>query len=96
MLRYLTSPTFEPLSATSLQLLRKKLLFLVALATAKRVGELQAISRYVKFSSSGACLAYVPEFLAKTESASHPLPFSFLVKCLADFAAGLDQDVCGG
>ena len=88
VLRYLISSTFEPLSATPFHLLMK-VLFLVALATAKRVWELQAISRYVSFSSCGACLAYVLEFLTMTESASHPLPRSFLVKPLAD----LDQDL---
>ena len=93
VLRYLISATFEPLSSTPLCSLTKKVLFLVALAMAKRVGELQAISRYVSFASSGACLAYVPEFLAKTESASHPPPRSFLVKSLSDFAAGLDQNL---
>ena len=93
VLRYLLSSTFEPLATTPLCLLMKKVLFLTALATAKRVGELQALSRYVSFSSSGACVAYVPEFLAKTESALHPLPRSFLGKSLADFATGLDQDL---
>ena len=29
----------------------------------------------------------------KTESALHPLPRSFLVKSLTDFAAGLDQEL---
>ena len=82
VLRYLISSTFEPLSSTPLCNLMKVVLFLVALATAKRVGELQAISPYISFALSAACLAYVPEFLAKTKSASHPLPRSFLVKSL--------------
>ena len=33
-------------------------------------------------------LLYVPEFLAKTESALRPLPRSFLVKYLSDFVMG--------
>ena len=65
VLCYLNSPTFEPLSSASLRNVMKKVLFLVSLATAKRVGELQAVSRYVSFASSNACLSYVPEFLAK-------------------------------
>ena len=93
VLRFLISSTFEPLASTSLHSLMKKVLFPVSLATTKRVGELQAPSRYVSFSSSGACVAYVPEFLAKTESALHSLPRSFLVKSLTDFAAGLDQEL---
>ena len=44
------------------------------------------------FAFSDACLSYVLEFLAKTES-SNPLPRSFLVKSLLDFAAGLDADL---
>ena len=90
VLRYLISSTFEPLTSIPLRSLTKKVSFLLALPTAKRVGELQALSRYVSFSSSGACVAYVPEFFAKTESALHPLPRSFLVKSLSDFAVGLD------
>ena len=51
----------------------------------------------VSFSSSGACLAYVPEFVAKTESALNSLPRSFLIKSLNDFVAGLDEELllCG-
>ena len=68
-------------------------MFLISLATAKRVGELQALSRRVSFSSSSAGLSYVPEFVAKTESALRPLPRSFEVKSLGDFAAGLPDDL---
>ena len=93
VLRCLPSPLFEPLHLCSLRLLTKKVLFLVALATAKLVGELQAISRTVSFANSDACLSYVPEFVTKTESFSNPLPRSFLVKSLSDFAAGLEEDL---
>ena len=92
-LRFLRSSTFEPLSSLSLRALTKKDMFLVLLATAKRVGELQASSRVVSFSSSGACLTYVPEFVAKTESALNPLPSSFMVQSLDDFVAGLDEEL---
>ena len=50
VLRYLRSSTFEPLSSLSLRSLMKKVLFLVS-AKANRVGELQALSRVVSFSS---------------------------------------------
>ena len=93
LLKFIRSSTFEPLSSLSLCSLTKKVLFLVSLATAKRVGELQALSRVVLFSSSGACLSYVPEFVAKTESALNPLPRSFAVNSLDDFAAGLDEEL---
>ena len=45
----------------------------------------------ITFSSEGAVVSYVPEFLAKMESALRPLPRSFLVKSLTDFVAGLDE-----
>ena len=93
VLRFLRSSTFEPLSLLSLRSLTKKVLFLVSLAMARRVGELQALSRVVSFSSSGACLSYVPEFVAKTKSALKSLPRSFVINSPDDFAAGLDEEL---
>ena len=89
---FLRSPVFEPLSSASLRDLTHKTLFLVALAIAKRVGELQALSRVVSFSSSAAGLSYVPEFLAKTETTVRPLPRSFAIQS-QHFAAGLPEDL---
>ena len=43
VLRFLNTSAFEPLSAAPLRALTQKVLFLLALATAKRVGELQAL-----------------------------------------------------
>ena len=88
VLNYLRSSPFKPLSSASLRDLTRKTLFLLSLATAKRVGEL-----HVSFSSSSAGLSYVPEFVAKPESAIRPLPRSFEVKSLGDFAAGLPEDL---
>ena len=68
-------------------------LFLLSLATAKRVSELQSLASMVSFSSEGAGVSYVPEFSAKTEFTLRPLPQSSLVKSLTDFAAGLDEDL---
>ena len=93
VLRFLLSGAFEPLRDAPLHALSKKVLFLLALATAKRVGELQALSRIVSFVGGDACLSYVPEFVAKSESLSRSIPCSFLVKSLSDFAAGLDDDL---
>ena len=39
-----------------------------------------------------ACLSYIPQFVAKSESLPRSIPRSFLVQSLADFAAGLDID----
>ena len=91
VLRYLNSPEFEPLSQASLRTLLLKTLFLLALATAKRVGELHALSSIVTFVGGGACLSYIPQFVAKSESLTRSIPRSFLVKSLSDFAAGLDD-----
>ena len=63
-----------------------------SLTTAKRGGEIQALSRRVSFSSSAAGLSYVPELVAKTESALRPLPRSFEVPSLGDLVAGMSED----
>ena len=91
VLRCLSSSLFEPHHLCSLRNLTKKGLFLVALAMAKRTGELQTASRTVPFVRVDACLSYVPEFIAKTESLSNSLPCSFLMKSLSDFSAGLED-----
>ena len=65
VLTFLCASPFEPLSDASLRDLTRKTLFLIALATAKRVGELQALSCLVSLLSSAAGLSYVPEFVAK-------------------------------
>ena len=93
VLRFLISDAFEPLCDAPLRALSKKVLFLLALATAKQVGEFQALSRIVSFVGDDACLSYVPEFVAKSESLTHSIPRSFLVRSLSDFAAGLDDDL---
>ena len=93
VLTYLVSPAFEPLSQASFRTLTMKTLFLLALATAKRVGELQVLSSIVTFVAGDACLSYIPQFVAKSESLTRSIPRSFLVKSLADFAAGLDNDL---
>ena len=68
VLRYLNTSAFDPLSVAPLRALTQKVLFLLALATAKRVGELQALSAVVTFVQGDACLSYVPQFVAKSES----------------------------
>ena len=93
VLRYLVPPVFEPLSQAPFCALTLKTLFLLALATAKRVGELQALSSVVTFVDGDASLSYIPQFVAKSESLTRSIPRSFLVKSLADFAAGLDIDL---
>ena len=92
VLQFLRGPPFEPLASASLRSLTQKVLFLVSLATARRVGELQAVSHEVSFSGSDAYLFYLPEFCAKTESAVNPLPRSFCVRSLKDFVGELPDE----
>ena len=93
VLRFLRGPPFEPLSFCSLRDLTQKVLFLVSLATARRVAELQAVSRDVSFSGSDIYLSYLPEFRAKTESSANPLPRSFCVRSLSDFVGNLPDEL---
>ena len=92
VLRFLNTSPFEPLSEAPLRALTQ-VLFLLALATAKCVGELQALSSVVTFVHGDACLSYVPQFVAKPESLTRSIPRSFLVKSLSDFATGLDGNL---
>ena len=57
-LTFLCSPIFKPLASSSLRDLTRKTPCLVALAMAKRVGEIQALSRVVSFSSLSAGLSF--------------------------------------
>ena len=93
VLRFLRGPPFEPLSSCSLRDLAQKVLFLVSLATARCVGELQAVSRDVSFSGSDIYLSYLPEFRAKTESSAHLLPRSFCLRSLSDFVGDLPDEL---
>ena len=50
------------------------------------------MSSRVAWVGSNVSLAYLPEFVAKTESDSNPIPRSFIVKSLKDFVGNLDED----
>ena len=58
VLSFLRGPPFEPLSSYSLRDLTRKVLFLLSLATARRVGELQALSAQVSSSGDDLFLSY--------------------------------------
>ena len=91
VLEYLSGPPFEPLADASFRNKIRKVPFLVAMATAKRVGELQALSFSVSHRGDDLVLDYDPFFLAKTESVSNPLPRSVIVQSLADFVGDLPE-----
>ena len=57
-----------------------------------RLGVLQAFSGVAPFVGSAACIFYVPQFGAQSESLTHSIPRSFLVVSLSDFAEGLAVD----
>lgn len=92
VLRALSQPPFEPLRSASFRDLTKKSLFLVSLATAKRVSELQALSRRVASQGEDLLLSYLPEFLAKTERAYNLLPREFRLKSLAPLVGSDDEE----
>ncbi|XP_064087254.1 uncharacterized protein LOC135201886 [Macrobrachium nipponense] len=93
VLRFLSSPEFEPIENLTLRQLTKKVLFLTALATAKRVSELQAVSRLVSYKGDDIFLSFLPEFVAKTESEANTLPRSFRVLALRDFVNGDPEEM---
>ena len=78
VLQYLVTSAFEPLSQASFRALTLKTLFLLALATAKRVGELQALSSLVAFVGADACLSYIPQFCRQV-GVAHPFHPSLLL-----------------
>ena len=93
VLQFLRGPPFEPLASASLRSLTQKVLFLVSLATAHCVGELQAVPREISFSGSDAYLSYLLEFRAKTKSVVNSLPRSFCVRSLKDFVGDLSDEL---
>ena len=93
VLSLLRGAPFEPLVSCSLRDLTRKLLFLLSLATARRVGKLQAVAANVSFSGGDAFLSYLPEFRAKSESAARPIPRSFRVPSLTDFVGSLPDEL---
>ena len=83
------SDVFEPLDNNSRRIIALKTLFLVALATAKRVGELQALSAVVPSQGPDLILSYLLSFVAKTDTVNNPVSRSFLL--YLDFAGNLDE-----
>ena len=91
VLQHLMSSAFEPLESVSLRARTKKTLFLVSLATAKQVSEIQALSKTVAAIGNDLIVLYLPRFIAKTERADAPVPRSFCVLSLREFAGDLEE-----
>ena len=69
VLNSLTTAPYEPLKDAEERLLAHKMLFLLALALAKRVGELHTLSHRVSHSTGWreVSFSFVPGFVAKTQ-----------------------------
>ena len=71
VLRALARPPFEPIHKSELPALTKKVLFLVAAASARRRSCLQALTvkpNHIRFENHGVRLVPDPEFLAKNQT----------------------------
>ncbi|CAJ0948803.1 unnamed protein product [Ranitomeya imitator] len=74
VLNSLTRDPFEPLSQSSLKVLTLKTVFLVAITSARRIGELHALSiqePYLRVTSDNIILRLDPTFLPKVTSDFH-------------------------
>ena len=76
VLQSLTGASYEPLWSCEERFLAQKTLFLLALASAKRIGELHALSHRVSHSRGWAevSFSFVPGFVAKTQDSSSLAP----------------------
>ena len=92
VLEHLRGPVYEALVSKPLKILTIKTLFLLYLATAKMVGEIQALSCRVAFKGPDFSLSYHPGFVGKTKSEKNPLPRSFLVRSLEEFVGDLPEE----
>lgn len=92
VLKALVRPPFEPIGQASIRHLTMKTLFLVALATARRVGELQACSFQIAVQGDDLILSYLPEFAAKTESVSNPVTREFRLRSLSTVVGREDEE----
>ena len=76
VLQSLTGTPYEPLRMCDERFLAQKTLFLLALASAKRIGELHALSYRVSHSRNWGevSLSFIPGFVAKTQDPSSRAP----------------------
>ena len=95
VLRHLSGAPYEPLRGATLRDVTLKTVFLLALASAKRVGELHGLSHEVRHSRGWGSMtfSFVPDFVAKTQDPSifDPRFETFTIPSLRDFTDG-DQD----
>ena len=73
VLKLLRSNEFEPLAGISIKLLTFKTVFLIALATCRRLSGIQALSGLdfdIEFTTHQVTLSFLPDFRAKNQNAS--------------------------
>ncbi|XP_045102555.1 uncharacterized protein LOC123498985 [Portunus trituberculatus] len=92
VLRYLSKAPFEPLRLSSSRDLTRKTLFLLALATAQRVGEIQALSSRTSWQGQDLMVCYLPEFIAKTDTGVHSTAWEFRIKNLTSILGSMDEE----
>ncbi|XP_076048954.1 uncharacterized protein LOC143029809 [Oratosquilla oratoria] len=92
VLNSLRGPPYEPLRDAHLKDLTLKTVFLLALASSKRVGELHAISYRVAHSKGWqeVSFTFLPQFIAKNQDLAKADPrfWSFSIPSLYDFVGG--------
>ena len=99
VLETLISSPYEPLEEASLKFLTHKCVFLLALASAKRVSELQALSGSIAHKEDWSVVSFdfARDFLAKTEVPSSTRKFvrAFQIPALSKFSSEHnDQLLC--
>ncbi len=74
VLRKLTEPPYEPLATASFKFLTYKTIFLLSLASAKRIGELHALTKDFSHTENwtSISLQFDKSFLAKTQDPADP------------------------
>ncbi|XP_076049118.1 uncharacterized protein LOC143029868 [Oratosquilla oratoria] len=92
VLNALRGPPYEPLRDANFKDLTLKTVFLLALASSKRVGELHAISYRVAHSKGWqeVSFTFLPQFVAKNQDPAKADPrfWSFSIPSLDDFVGG--------
>ena len=92
VLKALCAPPYEPLGRSDFRALTKKTIFLISLATAKRIGEMQGISHIIAWMGDNVLLSYMDNFYPKTDRADNPLPREFLLKALSPIVGHLEEE----
>ncbi len=74
VLRHLTQPPYEPMHLATPKALTYKTVFLLGLASAKRIGELHALTKFTSHTEhwTSVTINYDTKFIAKTQDPADP------------------------